>query len=254
MQAYLTLTRRELAGFFVSITGYVIIAGAVFLMGLSFVDMIELLKKGNPIAIPLVELYYSTTYYWLVVLIVSPVITMRLFALEKYSGTFETLMTTPVSDMQVVLAKFTAAMIFYMIMWLPSIGSIFVLRYYLKDVGVFDPGLLGSTFLGIFMIGGLFMSLGCFASSVTRNQIIAAMLSFTLGFTLFLLSYLANPDQFPAIKGWWVAEVFSYMALFDQMNDFARGLVDTRHIVFYVTMTFWFLFLTLRVVEARRWK
>ena len=250
MQAYFTLTRRELGGFFVSMTGYIIIAAAVFLMGLSLVDMLVLLDR-EPTVTPLMELYYSTAYFWLIILLVSPVITMRLYALEKYSGTFETLMTAPVSDLQVVLAKFTAAMIFFMLMWLPSIGSIFVLRYYLKDVGVFDPGLLGSTFLGIFLIGCLFMSLGCFASSLTRNQMIAAMLSFSFGFTLFLLSYLSG--HLPSIKGW-VAEVFSYVALFDQMNDFARGMVDTRHIVFYVTLTFWFLFLTLRVVEARRWK
>jgi ABC-2 type transport system permease protein len=250
MQAYFTLTRRELGGFFLSMTGYIIIAAAVFLMGMSFVDMLVLLQK-HPTVTPVIELYFSTAYFWLIILPVTPVVTMRLFALEKYSGTFETLMTAPVSDLQVVLAKFTAAMIFFMLIWLPFIGFVFVLRYYLNDVGVFDPGLLGSTFLGIFLIGGLFMSLGCFASSLTRNQIIAAMLSFTLGFTFFLVSYLAG--QFSAIKGW-VAGVISYVALFDQMNDFARGMVDTRHVVFFVTLTFWFLFLTLRVVEARRWK
>jgi ABC-2 type transport system permease protein len=250
MQAYFTLTRRELGGFFLNLTGYVIMAAAVFLMGLSFVVMLEQLQN-YPTVTPIIQLYYATEYFWLIVLLVSPVITMRLFALEKYSGTFETLMTTPVSDLQVVLAKFTAAMIFFLLLWLPSLGSIFVLRYYLKDVGVFDPGLLGSTFLGIFLIGCLFMALGCFASSVSRNQMIAAVLSFTLGLTLFLLSYLSG--HLPAVKGW-VADVFSYVALFDQMNDFARGMVDTRHIVFFVTLTFWFLFLTLRVVEGRRWK
>jgi len=250
MRAYVTLTRRELGGFFAGFPGYVIIAATVFLIGLSFVDMIELLR-GEPTVTPFIQLYYSTAYFWLIVLLISPVITMRLFAQEKYSGTFETLMTAPVSDLQVVLAKFTAAMIFFMVTWLPSLGPIFILRYYLKDVDVFDPGLLGSTFLGIFLIGGLFMSLGCFASSLTRSQMVAATVSFTLGFTLFLLSYLAG--HLPAIRGW-VAEAFSYVALFDHMNDFARGMVDTRHVVFFVSMTFLFLFLTLRVVEARRWK
>jgi ABC-2 type transport system permease protein len=86
---------------------------------------------------------------------------------------------------------------------------------------------------------------------LTRNQMIAAMLSFTLGFTLFLLSYLG--DNLPAIRGW-VADVFAYVQLFNKMNDFASGLVNTGHIVFFVTLTFWFLFLTLRVVEGRRWK
>ena len=122
MQAYLTLTRRELAGFFVSMTGYVIIAGAVFLMGMSFVDLLVLLQ-GEPTPVPVTQLFYSTDYFWGILLLAAPVITMRLFALEKYSGTFETLMTTPVSDLQVVLAKFTAAMIFFMLMWLPSTRS-----------------------------------------------------------------------------------------------------------------------------------
>ena len=179
MQPFFTLTRRELGSFFVSLTGYVIIASAVFLMGLSFVTMLQ--QLGNsPTATPFIELYYATEYFWLIILLASPVITMRLFAQEKYSGTFETLMTTPVSDLQVVLAKFTAAMIVYMLMWLPSIGAVFVLRYYVHDASVFDPGLLGSTFLGIFLIGCLYVSMGCFASSLTRNQMIAAMISFTL--------------------------------------------------------------------------
>ena len=250
MQAYLTLTRRELGTFFVSMTGYVIIASAVFLVGLSLSEML-LQLRDSPTVTPFVELYFATAYFWLVILLVSPVITMRLFAQEKYSGTFETLMTTPVGDLQVVLAKFTSAMIVYMLIWLPLLGSFFVLRYYVHDVGVFDPGLLGSTFLGIFLIGCLYVSMGCFASSLTRNQMIAAMISFTFGFTLFLLSYLSG--SLPATHGW-VASAFAYVQLFDKMNDFARGLVNTQHIVFFVTLTFWFLFLTLRVVEGRRWK
>ncbi len=250
MQAYWTLTRRELAGFFVSLTGYVIIAAAVFLMGLSFVDLL-LLLQGEATPAPVTQLFYSTEYFWLILLLAGPVITMRLFALEKDSGTFETLMTAPVSDLQVVLAKFSAAMIFYMLMWLPSLLSILTLRHYLNTPEAFDGGLIGGTFLGIFLLGGLFMSLGCFASALTRSQIIAAMVSFTLGFTLFLLSFL--PGHLPAGAGW-EAAVFSHVALFDHMNDFARGVVDTRHVVFYLSLTFLFLFLTLRVVESRRWK
>jgi ABC-2 type transport system permease protein len=250
MQAYLTLTRRELGSLFVSITGYIIIAGAVFLLGLSFVDLLDLLQ-GEATPAPVTQLFYSTGYFWEILLLAAPVITMRLFALEKSSGTFETLMTTPVSDLQVVLAKFSAAMIFYMLMWLPSLACILILRHYVSRADVFDPGLIASTFLGIFLLGGLFMSLGCFASSMTGSQIVAAMISFVLGYTLFLLSYL--PGHLPLASGW-QASIVAHVALFDHMNDFARGVVDTRHIVFYVTTTFLFLFLTLRVVESRRWK
>src|SRR6266566_4804520 len=100
--------------------GYVIIAAATFLMGLSFVSLIATL--GNePSPMPVTELFYQTFYFWLIVLLATPVITMRLFALEKSSGTFETLMTTPVGDLQVVAAKFSAALFFYMVMWLPML-------------------------------------------------------------------------------------------------------------------------------------
>ena len=250
MQAYITLTRRELASFFVSMTGYVIIASALFLMGLSFVVLLVKLQS-EPTPMPLTELFYSTPFFWLILLLAAPVITMRLFALEKFSGTFETLMTTPVSDLQVVLAKFTAAMLFYMLMWLPLLGCIFILRHYTTDPGALDAGTLGTTYLGIFLLGGLFMSFGCFASALTRSQIIAAMISFAVGITLFLLSFLG--DQLPVDAGWQM-QVLNHLTMFEHMLDFARGIVDTRHVVFYLSLTIWFLFLTLRVVESRRWK
>ena len=118
---------------------------------------------------------------------------MRLFALEKSSGTFETLMTTPVSDWQVVLAKFTAAIIFYMLMWLPLLGCILTLRYVAHGSGLLDPGALGSTYLGIFLIGCLYMAAGCFASALTRSQIVAAMISFAIGLAFFLAGFMADP-------------------------------------------------------------
>ena len=109
MSTWLTLTRRDLAGYFLNLTGYVIIAAAVFLMGFSFVVLMMKLQQ-EPTPMPVTEMFYITQFFWLVLLLSAPAITMRLFALEKYSGTYETLMTTPVSDLQVVMAKFTAAM------------------------------------------------------------------------------------------------------------------------------------------------
>ena len=250
MQAYLTLTRRELASYFVSWTGYVIVAVAAFLMGLSFVVLLVKLRFV-PISMPVTELFYSTAYFWLILLLAAPVITMRLFAHEKSSGTFETLMTTAVGDGQVVMAKFTAALLFYLVLWLPLLACIFILRHYTNDPSAMDPGAIGGTFLGIFLLGGLYMSLGCFGSAITRSQIVAAMVSFAGGISLFLLSFLA--DQFGANAGW-QAQLFACVTMFDHMNDFARGVVDTRPVIFYLSLTCCFSFLTLRVVESRRWK
>jgi ABC-2 type transport system permease protein len=250
MQGYLTLTRRELAGYFLSLTGYVILAAAVFLMGFSFyVLMVKLQQQPTPM--PITELFYMTQFFWLILVLLTPMITMRLFALEKFSGTYETLMTTPVSDFQVVAAKFTAAMLFYAIMWLPLLGCIWIVRYYTGEPGAFDVGAVLSTFLGIFLLGSVFVSLGTLASALTRSQVTAAMISLLFGASLFLLAYLS--DQYPA-AGSWHAQVLAVFGLFQQMHDFARGVVDTRPIVLFLSLAGFFLFLTLRVVESRRWK
>jgi ABC-2 type transport system permease protein len=250
MRAYLTLARRELGSLFVSWTGYVIIAVAAFLMGLSFVILlVKLRQTASPM--PVTELFYSTPFFWLILLLAAPVITMRLFALEKFTGTYETLMTTAVTDGQVVLAKFTAALLFYIILWLPLLGCIFILRHYTNDPSALDLGAIGSTFLGILLLGCLYLSLGCFGSAITRSQIIAAMVSFAGGVSLFLLSFLAG--QFEKDAGW-RTQGLAYIGMFDHLGDFARGVVDTRPVVYYLSLTCLFLFLTLRSVESRRWK
>ncbi len=249
MQTYLTLTRRELAGYFLSMTGYVIIASVVFLMNYSFVVVLAKLQQ-EPTPMPVTELYV-TPFFWLILLLVTPVITMRLFALEKFSGTFETLMTTPASDLQVVLAKFSAAMGFYLLLWFPLAGCLWIARHYSNSPEAFDAGMLASTLLGIILMGGLFVSLGCCASALTRSQVTAVMIGLALTTSVFLLSVLANklPPQ-----STWQAQVLGYFALFDQMHDFSRGIVDTRAVLLFLTLTFFFLFLTLRIVESRRWK
>jgi ABC-2 type transport system permease protein len=250
MQAYLTLTRKELTGYFFSLTGYVIIAAALFLLGLSFVVLMVNLQQ-EPTSMPITEVFYVTPFFWFILLLSTPVITMRLFALEKFTATFETLMTTPVSELQVVLAKFSAGLFFYIAMWLPLLGCLFVVRHYTNDPAALDMGSVGSTFLGISLLGCLFISLGCCASAVTRSQVTAAMISLLFGASLFLVSVLAS--RVP-LQTTWGTEVLASLAFFEQMHDFSRGVVDTRAVVLYLTMTLFFLFLTLRIVESRRWK
>ena len=250
MQAYCTLIRRELGSHFYSWTGYIVIACVVFLLGNSFNNLIVALNS-EPTDRPVTEVFYSSYYFWLIVLIAAPVITMRSFAHEKYSGTFETLMTAPVSDLQVVLAKFTGAMIFYVLMWLPLLGCLAIIRYYAHDPTLLDPGTIGTTFLGIFLLGGLYMSMGCLASAMTRSQIIAAMLSFAGGMALFLMSFISM--TFAAQSGW-KSQLFTHVGLIEHMKDFARGVVDTRPLILYLSLTGMFLFFTYKVVESRRWK
>jgi ABC-2 type transport system permease protein len=250
MNIFWALFRRELGTFFLSLTGYVIIAAVTVLTGMSFVVLLE--NLGNsPTTVPVTEMFYSTYYFWLIVLLSTPLITMRLFALEKATGTYETLMTTPVGDLQVVLAKYTAALFFYLVAWLPLLACLFIVRHFTRQTEVLDVRTIGCTYLGIFLIGSLFLALGCFASSLTRSQMAAAMISFVLGVGLFSLGFLAL--ALPATSEW-QNQIVAYFNLFKQMHDFASGVVDTRAVIFYLTTTFVCLFLTLRVVESRRWK
>src|SRR3984957_16634201 len=149
MKIFLTLMRRELAAFFFSVAGYIIIAAVTLLIGLSFVVLIAGLGN-DPFTAPVTETVYSTFYFWLILLLATPVITMRLFALEKATGTFETLMTTSVSDLQVVAAKFTAAIFFYMVAWLPLLACLFIVQHFTNQTGALDAGTVGGMYLGIF--------------------------------------------------------------------------------------------------------
>jgi ABC-2 type transport system permease protein len=250
MKVFWTLVRRELGAHFMSWTGYIVIAAVLFLIGYSFHNLV-LALNADATDRPLTEVFYGTMYFWLILLMAAPVITMRSFALERYSGTFETLMTTPVSDLQVVMAKFTGAMIFYLLMWLPLLACLLIIRQFSHEPSVFEASTAVSTYVGILLLGAMYMALGCFASSVTRSQIIAAVLSFAGGISLFLLSFVSMTF---ASKIGWKAQLFSYVGLIEHMQDFARGVIDTRPLVFYLSSTFFLLFLTWRVVESRRWK
>lgn len=250
MQVFLTLTRRELATYFVSLTGYIILAAVALLCGLTFWTLLNTMGS-EAYQMPVTEMFFQSQMFWFILLIANAVITMRLYAHEKYSGTYETLMTTPVSDMQVISAKFTAAWLFYLITWLPFLGCCYLIQYYARQAGALDPGVLGGTFIGIGLFGAFFLSFGAFASALTSNQMVAAMISLLIGMALFALSYVAGPA---AAGAGWTAQVMSRFDLFQQMREFAHGVLDTRTVVFLLSLTGFFLFLTLRVVESRRWK
>ena len=250
MRVYWTLLRRELGTYFASLTGYVVIAAVAFLVGLSYVDLVRAVQS-EPMPIQVTEVFFQTPYFWMMVVLTAPVVTMRLFALEKFSGTFETLMTTPVREAEVVLAKFSAALVFYLLMWLPLLGSLLVVRYYAGNSTGTDWGVIGTTYLGILLLGCLFVSMGCFASALTRTQTVAAMTTLLIGVSLFLVSFLAR--QLPPQATWQMA-VLSHFSLLEHIKYFSRGVVDTRPVVFYLSLSALFLFLTLRVLESRRWR
>lgn len=251
MNVFLALVRRELGGFFKSLTGYVVIAAVLLLNGFALMDIIEKFNT-RPLEAPVTEVYYGTAYFWIVLLLTAPVITMRSFAAEKSSGTYEALMTTPVGDWQVVLAKYAGAWVFFMITWLPLLAIFLTLRQVTGERALCEPRVMASTFLGLGLVGSLYMALGCLASALTRSQIIAAMLSFLLGIGLWVLSLRPAGSVEPGQDG--LGPVLDHVSLVRHMEDFTRGLVDGRHVVFHLSVTALLLLATQRVVQSRRWQ
>lgn len=249
MRVFLTLWRREVASAFASSIGYIVLAAVLLLMGVSFVLMVDALRE--PSHTPLTELFFGSLFFWVILLLSTPIITMRTFALERATGTYETLMTTPVSDAQVVLGKFAGALTFYAVLWLPLAGCLLIVRRYTPDGSSLDWGTLATTFLGILSVGTLYVALGVFASALTRSQIVSAIVALALGVTLFLSSF-----AMPALAGQtaWSTSILRNFSLVEQMWEFARGVIDLRHLVFHLSLASVLLYLTLKVVEGRRWR
>ena len=250
MNVFRALVRRELSAFFQGPTGFIIIAALMFLIGLGFLVVLSGLN-GEATPMPVTQVFYGTYFFWVILLLIAPVITMRSFAMERASGTYESLMTAPVGDWQVVLSKFAGALIFYMILWVPLLICSVVVRFYVGESAVLGLGTMFTSALGILMVGCLYMSIGCFASALTRNQAVAAVSGFALGAALFFTGFFS---YFAGDRTDWLSQLARHISLANHMESFTRGVVDLVAIVFFLSLTGLFLYLTHKVVESRRWK
>ena len=250
MSVFRALVRRELSAFFQGPTGFIIIAAMMFLIGLGFLVLLSGLN-GEATPMPITQVFFGTYFFWVILLLIAPVITMRSFAMERASGTYESLMTAPVGDWQVVLSKFAGALIFYMILWVPLLICSVVVRFYVGESAVLGLGTMFTSALGILMVGCLYMSIGCFASALTRNQAVAAVSGFALGAALFFTGFFS---YFAGDRTDWLSQLARYISLANHMESFTRGVIDLGAIVFFLSLTGLFLYLTHKVVESRRWK
>jgi len=179
-----------------------------------------------------------------------PVITMRLYAEEKRSGTIETLMTAPVTETEVVISKYLGSLTFFIVMWLPTIAYMFLLRAFTRDSTPIDPGPVIGGYLGTFLVGGFLLAIGNLASTWTRNQIIAAILTFALGmvwFALGLVGYFVTP-------GGWGGALLRDLSSVEHVREFARGVIDTRPTVMYLASTVFVLFAAVKSLEGGKWR
>lgn len=238
MKKVLTLTRRELNAYFLSPMAYVVLTVFLVLSGIFFWrDIAD--PRGAEASMRFV--FYPLGF---ILMLICPMITMRLLAEEVRSGTIEPLMTAPVTDFQVVLSKFLGATGFYICLLVPTVAYAGVLRYFSTP----DWGPILSGYLGIVLLGCLLVSLGLFISSLTKNQIVAGIASFVSIFILWALGYFAQ------VAGEQLKPVLEYLGIFEHLDNFAMGNIDTKDIIYYLSLTVFFLFLTVRVVETRKWR
>lgn len=246
MKAVLATFNRELRAYFFSPLAYVVLFFFLVINGFVFAMIISFLNDPrSPAGRPLDLFFGGTLFFWILLLFIAPVLTMRLLSEELRSGSIEVLMTAPVTEGQVVAGKYLAALAFYLFLWLPTLAYAGVVAHY-SEV---DWGPILAGYLGILGIGALFLSVGLFASAMTRSQLLAAIITFALLIFFFSFGLLEN-----LVNNEGVREAFGYLNLWNHMDEFAKGIVDTRRLVYYLSGTLFFLFLTSRALEDRKWR
>lgn len=232
------LTQRELSANFLSPVAYIV--AAVFLVAVGHLFMSNTLVEGGEASMR----FLLNSMAWILIFAV-PLLTMRLLADEFASGTIESLMTAPVTDIEVIIGKFLGVMIFYVVLLLTTLVHIALLfRFGGNDVGLVLYG-----YLGMILLGALYIAVGVFASSLTQHQLLAALIGMGLlaGFTVLV-------DGFAAWQGGQWRVVLSYVNILHHFEDFSKGIFDTKAVMFFISTTAFFLFLTVKVLESRRWR
>ena len=244
MRGFWVMLKKELRMFFVSPVAYVVLALVMVLNGFAFRAALSILESA-PSEGSIVTWTFQPQWFWLSYFFVFPLLTMRTFAEERRLGTFETLFTAPVRAWQVVGGKFVATLIIYALLWAPSFFNFRVAHWISAGQVEIPAGTMGGSYI-------ILLAMGIFASSLTRNQIVAAILSFTLSLCHFLLGVFVMVIGRKLSDS--VVDVVAYFASAEHIRIFTSGLIDTRPLIYYSSLTLLFLSFTLQVVEFRRWK
>jgi len=250
---------KEIHSYFVSPIAYVVLTGFMVLSGWFFfnllmqfnrvVNMYQMMRRQDLVMqLNLNDMVMGFLFgnMAVILLFITPLITMRLFAEEKKLGTDELLFTSPVSVNAVVLGKYLAALLFLGIMMVLTSVFPMILFHYGAPTPELGPILTG--YLGLFFLGAAFLSVGLFASSLTENQIVAAVICFVTLLVFFVIGWPAESVGSTAGK------VLQYLSLIDHFDDFPKGLLESQHVVFFITFILFGLFLTKRSIESMRWR
>jgi gliding motility-associated transport system permease protein len=254
MRNVLVIFKKELKSYFASPIAYLLLTIFAVIFGFFFYSatrffvlqgmQMQMMGRGMPMDVNEYVIRPLLTNASVIGLFLIPMITMRLYAEEKRSGTIELLMTSPVRDLEIVLGKWLAALVLYAsILGISGINLGILYAFGRPD---WKPILVG--YLGLLLQGGCLLAIGIFISTTTRNQIIAGGATFAVCLMLWVLDWVSAYDQ----SAW--AKVIAYLSVVTHFEPFSKGVIDSKDIIFYLSMIFFGLFLTARSVESLRWR
>ena len=254
MRNVLAIAQKELKAYFASPMAYIVIGLFVLLYGWFYVAIlryfIDMSMRASQLGGPqsmnvnqvlIRQLLQNVT---ILVLFVMPMVTARIYAEEKRSGTIELLLTSPLTDLQIILGKFLGALALYGVMLL--VTTIHLGLLFLYGNPEWKPIL--TSYLGLLLMGGSFISLGLFISSLSKNQVVAGTMTFAVFLLLWVITWIGETGG-PTGR-----TVTEYLSIVNHFDDFAKGVIDTTHIIYYMSFITFSLFLTLKSVDSERWR
>lgn len=252
MNNVLAIAHKELRSYFASPIGYVITGLFALLFGYFFYNYLgffvrasEQMTMGG--GTPNVNQHMIAGLLQnaaVIILFVMPMITMRTYSEEKRSGTIELLLTSPVSDVEIILGKFFGAMGLYAAML--AVTMLYIGMLFFLGNPEWKP--IAAGYLGLLLMGGCFISVGLLVSSLTKNQIVAGMATFAVFLFLWVINWIGEN------AGATTREIVNYLSITQHLDDFTRGVIDTKHLVYYLSFITFGLFLTAKSVDSERWR
>lgn len=248
----LAIAQKELRSYFASPIGFVIVGLFALLFGWFFYSYLgffvrasEQMQMGGQTPNVNQQMVRGVLLNSaVIILFVMPMITMRTYSEEKRSGTIELLLTSPVSDLEIILGKFFGAMGLYAAMLGVTLLYMAILFWY----GNPEWKPIAAGYLGLLLMGGCFVSMGLLVSSLTKNQIVAGISTFALFLFLWVINWIGET------AGPTTREIVTYLSITEHFDDFARGVIDTKHVVYYLSFITFGLFLTAKSVDSERWR
>jgi len=247
MKKFLTLWKKELASHFLSPGAYAVPALFLVVTGLVFWRL-AVQNAGSPVTLSM--LLFGPIFFWVMILLIVSLITMRLFVDERRQGTMETLITVPLREVQIVLAKYAGALTFFVAACAPSLAFFFVLQWlHACGRGGIDWGPIVGGYLILLLTGAFYISIGLFVSVMSRSHVVAGIACFSILMVAFFSGYFNY-----VLAGGIATNTLRYASSVHHVLDFASGLIDTRPIVLNVTGTIFMLFATTQVLQSERWR